>query len=57
MGSFLLSFRTFLLVVATLILAATERVGAIITKKNKYLLLGVTEEVAATITVGATFFF
>lgn len=57
MATSLLSFRTFLLVAATSILAVTERDDATITKKNKYLLLRATEEAAATITVGATFFF
>lgn len=52
MGTFLLSFRTFSLVVAALNLAATMRVRATITKENKYLLLGATEEVSATIVVG-----
>lgn len=51
-----MSFRTFLLVVATLILAVTIRVRATITKKNKYFLLGVAEAATATITVGTTFF-
>ena len=49
MRFFLLSFRTFFLVAVTLILASTERVGATITKKKKYLLLEATEELSATL--------
>jgi hypothetical protein len=37
--------------VATSILAATERVGATFRRKKKYLLLGATEEVTATVRV------
>ena len=43
--------RAFLLVVATLDLAATERDDATITKKIIIFLLGATEEAAATIRV------
>ena len=48
------SFLAFLLVRATPNLATTIRVGATITKKNKYFLLEATEEAVATIIVGAT---
>ena len=51
------SFRTLQRVRATLILTATIRVGATITKKNNFLFSGVAEEVVATVRVGATFFF
>lgn len=46
--------RTLLSVRVALILAVTIRVGATITKKNKYFLLEATEEAVATIIVGAT---
>jgi hypothetical protein len=53
----LLSFRTFLLVMATLILAVTIQVMAAIIKKKNYFLLEVAEEVMATITVRQLFSF
>lgn len=40
-------------VVATLNLAVTERVGATFRRKKKYLLLGATEEVTATLCLTA----
>ena len=52
-----LPFRAFSLVVATLILAATERNGATFRKKIILFLLGATEGVMATVRLGATFFF
>ena len=52
-----LPFRAFSLVVATLILAATERDGATFRKKIILFLLGATEGVMATVRLGATFFF
>jgi len=41
-------------VVATLNLAAAERVGATIRRKKEIFIIRATEEVAATITVGVT---
>lgn len=52
-GDFL---RTLLSVRVALNLAVAERVGATITKKKNYFLLGATEEVVATIIVGGNFF-
>lgn len=51
------TLRALLGVVATLNLAVTERSGATITKKKNYLLLGATEEAAATVRVREIFFF
>jgi hypothetical protein len=54
---FSLPFRAFLLVWATLILAATERDGATFKRKIILFLLWATEELSATVIVWATFFF
>lgn len=53
-GDFIFAFLIFLLVVATLNLATTERVGATITKKKNYFLLWATEELSATVRGGIT---
>jgi hypothetical protein len=57
MRSFYFVLSDFSLVAATSILAATMRVGATIRRKNNFSFSGVVEELSATITVKATFFF